>query len=141
MSKSYTGGCACGAIRYEISAEPVVMVDCQCSQCQHQTGTGHASYLTFAGAARKVQGEPKTWTVVGDGGTVKSCAFCGTCGSPVFITFPAMPEIIAVRAGSLDDPSRYKPQFVTWHAVVHDWDHLDPALAKFDGMPPSADAA
>lgn len=137
MSKPYTGGCACGAIRYEISAEPVVMVDCQCRQCQHQTGAGHASYLTFSGAARKVEGEAKTWEVVGDGGTVKSCAFCATCGSPVFITFPAMPDVVAVRAGSLDDPSRYKPQFVTWHAAANAWDHLDPVLPKFEKMPPT----
>jgi hypothetical protein len=138
MSKTYTGGCACGAIRYEIATEPVVMVDCQCRQCQHQTGAGHGSYLTFSDAAWKVEGEPKTWEVVGDGGTIKSCAFCTTCGSPVFITFPAMPDIVAVRAGSLDDPSRYKPQFVTWHAAAHAWDHFDPALPKFDKMPPSA---
>jgi hypothetical protein len=137
MSKTYAGGCACGAIRYEISTEPVVMVDCQCRQCQHLTGAGHGSYLTFSGAARKVEGEPKTWEVAGDGGTVKSCAFCATCGSPLFITFPAMPDIVAVRAGSLDDPSRYKPQIVTWHAAAHAWDHLDPALPKFEKMPPT----
>jgi hypothetical protein len=137
MTKPYTGGCACGAIRYEISGEPVAMVDCQCRQCQHQTGAGHGSYLTFSSADRKVEGEPKSWQVVGDGGTVKACAFCANCGSPLFIAFPAMPDIVAVRAGSLDDPSRYKPQFVTWHAASHAWDHLDPALTKFDGMPPA----
>ncbi len=36
MSEVYTGGCACGAIRYEISAEPVVMNDCQCRDCQRR---------------------------------------------------------------------------------------------------------
>lgn len=137
MSKPFTGGCACEAIRYEISAEPVVMVDCQCRQCQHQTGGGHGSYLTFAGAARNVEGEPKVWEVTGDGGTVKHCAFCATCGSPLFITFPAMPEVIAVHAGSLDDPGRYKPQFATWHAAANAWDHLDPALPNFEKMPPA----
>ena len=47
MSEAYTGGCACGAIRYEISAEPLVMNDCQCRDCQRKSGTGHGSYLTF----------------------------------------------------------------------------------------------
>jgi hypothetical protein len=41
MNTSYTGGCACGAIRYEINGEPVVMLDCQCRQCQRDSGTGH----------------------------------------------------------------------------------------------------
>ena len=40
MSKAFTGGCACGAIRYEISAEPVFMNDCQCRDCQQSSGTG-----------------------------------------------------------------------------------------------------
>ena len=48
MSKAYTGGCACGAVRYEISGEPMFSNDCQCRDCQHKSGTGHGSYLTFA---------------------------------------------------------------------------------------------
>ena len=47
MSEAYTGGCACGAIRYEISGEPMVSNDCQCRDCQRRSGTGHGSYLTF----------------------------------------------------------------------------------------------
>lgn len=137
MSHSYTGGCACGAIRYEIAAEPIVMVDCQCRQCQRLTGGGHGSYMTFSGGDQKIDGEPARYETVGDGGTVKSCGFCPTCGSPLFISFPAMPDILAVHAGSLDDPGRYKPAFATWRAAAQAWDHLDPALPTFDRMPPA----
>lgn len=45
--KAYTGGCACGAVRFEISGEPMVQADCQCRDCQRKSGTGHGSYLTF----------------------------------------------------------------------------------------------
>ncbi|RYZ47877.1 MAG: aldehyde-activating protein, partial [Proteobacteria bacterium] len=38
MSMSYQGGCACGAIRYEISAEPLASVDCYCRDCQKESG-------------------------------------------------------------------------------------------------------
>ena len=51
MSDPYTGGCACGAVRYEIAAEPVFMNDCQCRDCQPASGTGHGSYLTFPSRA------------------------------------------------------------------------------------------
>ncbi len=47
-----------------------------------------------------------------------------------------MPEFFAVRAASLDDPSRYKPQAVTYAVRGYAWDYLDPALPKFDKMPP-----
>ena len=136
MSENYTGGCACGAIRYEIEEEPVVMLDCQCRQCQHESGTGHASHLTFSSKTVKIHGDAQHWNLVGDNGIVKSRAFCPTCGSPVYMTFPDMPDYFVVRAGSLDDPSRYKPQMVTWSAAGQTWDHLDPTLQKFDKMPP-----
>jgi hypothetical protein len=136
LSDAYTGGCACGAIRYEISAEPIEMNDCQCRQCQRKSGTGHGSYLTFPRPAVKAEGEAKHWDVVGDGGTIKSRAFCPTCGSPVYLTFPGIPEIFIVHAGSLDDPTRYKPQKVFWTAAGHAWDRLDPSAQKFDKMPP-----
>jgi hypothetical protein len=137
MSESYTGGCACGAIRYEISGEPVVMNDCQCRQCQRESGTGHASHLTFPSTTVKVQGEAQHWDMVGDNGTVKTRAFCPTCGSPVYMTFPDMPDFFVVRAGSLDDPDRYKPQMVFWSAGGYAWDHIDPALPSLDKMPPT----
>ena len=47
MSEAYAGGCACGAIRYEISDTPMAENDCQCRDCQRKSGTGHGSYLTF----------------------------------------------------------------------------------------------
>ena len=136
MNKSYAGGCACGAIRYEVSAEPVLMSDCQCRQCQRDSGTGHGSHVTFAGAPVKVTGEATLWTVVGENGTRKSRAFCPTCGSPVYLTLPDMPDIFVASAASLDDPARYTPQMVMWTAAGHPWDHLDPAVPKFDKMPP-----
>ena len=137
MNKPYIGGCACGAIRYEIAGEPAVMVDCQCRQCQRDSGTGHQSHLTFVAAGVKIEGEASHWQTVGDGGTAKRRAFCPTCGSPVYLTFPDMPEVFIVTPASLDDPSRYKPQLVSWTAAGHAWDCLDPALPKFDRMPPA----
>jgi len=137
MNEPYTGGCACGAIRYEISAEPVAMNDCQCRQCQRESGTGHGSHLTFLRSAVNVQGEATHWDLVGDNGTVKRRAFCPTCGSPIYMTFPDIPDYFVVRAGSLDDPGRYKPQMVVWSAAGQAWDHLDPDLPKFDRMPPT----
>src|SRR5271168_3055253 len=62
MSAAYTGGCACGAVRYEISAEPIFMNDCQCRDCQRTSGTGHGSYLTFPSRAQvKLAGEATRW--------------------------------------------------------------------------------
>jgi len=136
MSEAYTGGCACGAIRYSISSEPMVQADCQCRDCQRKSGTGHGSYLTFADKRHvTLEGKAACWDIVADSGNVKTRAFCPTCGTPVYLTFSAMPDFFTVHAASLDDPGRYRPQLVTYTVRGHEWDRLDPALPKFDRMP------
>jgi hypothetical protein len=136
MSKAYTGGCACGAIRYEIPGAPVFSNHCQCRDCQRWTGTGHGSYLTFLGrSAVTLTGIATQWQVTADNGNVKSHAFCDKCGSPVYLTFADMPDNFAVPAASLDDPGQFRPQMVTYHVRAHAWDHLDPAVPTVDKMP------
>jgi hypothetical protein len=136
MSQAYTGGCACGAIRYEISGEPIFQNHCHCRDCQHKSGTGHGSYLTFMSTGVTQSGQAKLWNMVADSGKTKTRAFCPACGSPVYQTYPAAPEVFTVHAASLDEPSRFKPQAVTYAVRAHEWDGLDAALQKFDRMPP-----
>ena len=137
MSNAYTGGCTCGAIRYEVRGEPIAMLDCQCRQCQRESGTGHQSHLTFLAAEVRLEGKPTSWEAVGDGGTRKRRSFCPICGAPVAMTFPDLPDVFAVRAASLDDPARYRPQMVVWAAAAQPWDRVDPALPQFEQMPPN----
>jgi hypothetical protein len=135
MSDPFTGGCACGAVRYSIIGEPLVMADCQCRHCQQLSGTGHGSYLTFKDAAVTLRGEARRWEVAGDLGTVKSHAFCPTCGAPVYLAFPAMPDLFTVHAASLDAPERYAPSMTLFTARGHAWDPVAPGQRTFTGMP------
>ena len=136
MSTSYAGGCACGAIRYEISGEPIFQNHCQCRDCQRQSGTGHGSYLSFLGrSGARITGNAAQWRVTADSGNDKFYAFCPACGAPVYITFSAMPELIAVAAASLDDPGRFRPQALTYALRGQRWDPIDPGLQHFDRMP------
>ena len=136
MNDHFSGGCACGAIRYEISSEPIFMNDCQCRHCQRASGTGHGSYLTFSNHKNvKVSGKAKHWEMIGESGNPKTHGFCPNCGSPVYIKFAARPNLFTVHAASLDDPSRYKPQVMTYTRSGYAWDYINPALPKYDQMP------
>ena len=136
MTKAYTGGCACGAIRYETKNEPIFENHCQCRECQKLSGTGHGSYLTFPSRqAVTLKGEASLWSSIADSGQQKSRGFCPACGTPVYITFAAMPDIFTVHAASLDEPARFSPQAVTYGMRALPWDRLDPALATFPKMP------
>ena len=137
MSDAYKGGCACGAVRYMIADEPVFMNDCQCRDCQRVSGTGHGSYLTFPSRTKvRLTGEASHWEVAGDSGHLKSHGFCPACGAPVYLLLAAKPDLFTVHAASLDDPSRYAPQVVTYASRALAWDRSDPALPSFATMPP-----
>jgi hypothetical protein len=135
MGEPYTGGCACGAVRYEIDGEPVFSNHCQCRDCQRESGAGHGSYMTFARPGVRVSGEAHHWDMTADSGNTKTRFFCPVCGVAVYMTFAAMPDIFTIRVASLDDPGRYRPEAVTHTVRGHAWDHLDPAIRKFERMP------
>lgn len=138
MANKYMGGCACGAVRYETSADPIMQVQCQCRDCQKTTGTGHASFIAFPKAAVKLTGRTTEYKSKADSGNTVMRAFCPTCGSHVHGTSSGFPDMITLQVGSLDDPGPFKPQFVAYNVRAHGWDHLDPALPKFERMPPAA---
>lgn len=144
MTSNYTGGCACGAIRYQIATEPFMAFHCQCRSCQKATGTGHASAMAFPRAAATVIGEPKFYESPADSGNLSRRGFCPNCGSLVVGGTSGIPEMLAVFAGSLDDPARFVPQAVIYHSRAQAWDTVDPALPQFAQMlppPPAASAA
>lgn len=71
-----------------------------------------------------ISGDVKYFESKGASGKVVSRGFCPTCGSQMFGKLATMPDMLAIRAGSLDDTSEYKPQIdiFTSHAVA--WDVL-----------------
>ncbi len=134
----YKGSCACGAVRYELAAEPVGGFQCQCRDCQKDTGSGHSSVFVFPRAALSISGPVRETTRAADSGDQKTKGFCGSCGSPLYNKPATKPDLIGVYVGTLDDPSVFKPQVVMFAARGHAGDHLDPALPKLAGMRPTS---
>ena len=135
MSAALTGGCECGAIRYQRSAEPIMAGHCHCRSCQKASGTGHASHLMVPKAATTTTGEAAFYERGADSGNTVRRAFCPTCGSPVWGESSGFPDVVVLRVGSLDDPERFRPGAVVYAANAPDWDHMDPALPSFPKMP------
>jgi hypothetical protein len=136
MTTKLTGGCACGAIRYETAAEPLMAGHCQCRDCQRASGTGHASMIAFPEPAVTIRGTPRYHQVKADSGGTVSRGFCANCGSPVIGKTTSMPGMVTVTSGSLDDPSRFTPGMVVYTKSGHAWDRMDSSLLAFDRLPP-----
>jgi hypothetical protein len=100
-----TGGCLCGAVRYESRAEPITARMCWCRFCQYIAAGNAAVSACFLTARMKISGETRDYESVADSGNTMHRRFCPTCGVHVFSAAEVRPHLIFVRAGTLDDPN------------------------------------
>jgi len=135
MATKITGGCSCGAVRYECDADPIFTGNCHCRDCQKAGGGAFAPAIAVPAAALKVSGSVKFYDSKADNGNTMSRGFCTNCGSRVTGKSSGMPDVMIVLAGTLDDPTLFKPQMDIYTASAQPWDHMDPALPKFPTMP------
>lgn len=136
MPSVFSGGCACGAIRYACTAEPLLVWKCHCRDCQRATGSAFATVVFFPTAAFTfIKDEPKYHVVKGESGSVIQRGFCSMCGSPVGAKGDAFPDIRGVHAASLDAPSGLEPLAEIWTSSAQPWDYLNPALPKYEHQP------
>lgn len=135
MATKFTGGCLCGSVRYECSAEPIAMGNCHCRDCQRATGSAYASGLLVPQSALTITGDVKYYEVTGDSGSMVGRGFCPNCGSRLF-SKPPNPELMGILAGSLDDPSYFKPTMDIYTDSAQPWVCMNPDLPKFGKMPP-----
>jgi hypothetical protein len=103
------GGCSCGAVRYRLASDPMFTHCCHCLNCQRQTGSAFVINLLIEADRVEALGvEPEPVNVPRDDGSVQRILRCPTCRVAVFSVY-GRPEILFVRAGTLDDPSSIEP--------------------------------
>ncbi len=135
MTQAFSGGCSCGAVRYECTAAPVNGVHCHCRECQKASGAGHMSMIIIHNEALTITGEVKFFDYEADSGGIARNGFCPNCGSQLLGMPSGAPGIMAVRVGSLDDPSWFKPGMTVYAASAQPWDTIDPAVPSHPGLP------
>ncbi|MBR1019256.1 GFA family protein [Bradyrhizobium viridifuturi] len=131
MSSALLGGCACGAVRYEIRADPILMMNCHCRDCQRVNGTAYAAIVVVADDAIWMNGELNSYKVLGESGKETRRKFCRRCGGQVAVELDIMPGRTGVHAGTLDDPSRYHPSLDLYVSSAQPWDQMLPHTEKF----------
>jgi hypothetical protein len=138
MTSPITGGCLCGAIRYTVSAPITELRACHCTHCQRTSGTGGSVNAAVPRSNFKLtKGEPKRYMDTAQSGRKLFRHFCADCGSPIYSFREAIPEMIVVRAGTLDDSSGMKITTNIWTASARPWDYIDPATERHPGnLPP-----
>ena len=137
--QTYSGGCLCGAVRYEISGPSLFEQQCCCRDCQKATGTGHTTIIGLHRSQLYVTGELANYTNAGASGGEVTRHFCPVCAGRIYTSGTAPGQVWMVQAGSLDDPSVVEPQAVIYATQAVSWDHFDPRLPNYEDYAPVSD--
>lgn len=129
------GRCLCGAVRYEVEGDPVVVAHCHCVDCQRLSGAGHTTGAMFAADKIKIRGDVSEFSLDSETGGVVTRTFCPRCGSALFGRNSRMTGFVTVSVGTLEDPNTVTPQVVVFARSRRQWDSVGGDLPTFDAQP------
>jgi hypothetical protein len=128
-----TGGCMCGAVRYDVEGESFGVGHCHCHSCRKHNGgpvvtlAGYkADQVTFSGDERKIyESSPGVHR-----------AFCGKCGTP--LTWEGdggeLGPIVEFHISTFDHPERLVPTFHAFEPERIPWFDVADNLPRFEGF-------
>lgn len=125
---AWTGGCYCGAVRYEASGPASSTTLCHCESCRSIAGAPCVAWFTVPLANfRYTQGSPQRFA---SSPCVTRC-FCARCGAHLTYESDAGAGFIDVTTCSLDDPEALPPQDHTQVEGQLGWLHLGDGLPRY----------
>ena len=132
MSVAREGGCACGAVRYRLTSDPLFIHCCHCLNCQRQTGSVFViNLLIETDRVELLAGDPQPVDVPRDDGSMQRIFRCPTCQVAVFSQY-MRPEVRFVRAGTLDEPTSVVPDVHIFTRSKVSWITLPDSAPAFE---------
>lgn len=110
-AETYEGGCACGAVRYRMTAAPMFVHCCHCTACQRETGSAFAiNALIEADRVETLAGAPEPVLIPTESGMGQQVWRCPKCRVALWSNYGGAVDVLRfVRVGTLDDPARLPP--------------------------------
>jgi hypothetical protein len=132
-----TGGCSCAGIRFEFETAVVLSAHhCFCKDCQRATGSGFATVILIPSTALVVKtGKAKFFATTGKNRAQVKRGFCPNCGSQLYSYLTANPDLVSVKAGSLDESDWVQVNSSTWASSAQPWAKPDPDVFAFETSP------
>lgn len=130
-----SGKCLCGNIAYNADTDIKLMANCHCTDCRAATGAAYGTLVFVEEDALQVTGAPKVFHHKSDSGSDMEKHFCPDCGSQLFGKNSNRPNMVSIRAGSLDQTDLVKPAVNVYLSSKIESTPVDPELKGFDKMP------
>jgi hypothetical protein len=132
-----TGGCACGAVRFETRAPHIAVGACHCTDCQKASGGGPNYVVLVPRAAFHVtKGQARAFAKTGDSGREALRYFCPDCGTPLW-SEPQGQPFNPVKLGAFDDSSDLAPMMHIYTSSAPAWHSIDRSKPCFEKNPPA----
>ena len=132
-----TGGCLCGALRYEAAPDPASAYYCHCRDCQIGSGSAfHVAVLAPESSFRCTRGRTAEYVKTADSGNTIRRMFCPRCGTPLWWTGDGFPGVVVLSLSSLDDPGQISPSREVWTDNAVAWCRIADDIERFAKRPP-----
>ena len=123
-----TGGCLCGAVRFRITAKPLLAGYCHCTMCQKWSGGPFSAGATVPFEEFTfTKGKPAAYESTP--GNLRM--FCGACGSPLGVRVVEDPKLMDFTLGCLDDSNLIKPEGHGYTSTQVSWCEIDDGLPRY----------
>jgi len=117
-----TGGCQCGRHRYRVTAMPLTLYACHCTDCQTQSGSAFGLSMTVARSALELNADDLgSHERPAASGNVVRGRFCRGCGTRILHEPSRRPETANIKPGTLDDTSWVRPVAHIWLESAQPW--------------------
>lgn len=131
-----TGGCPCKAVRFAVTAMPLLVFACHCTECQRWSGGAFSLSMPVKSSSFTLtSGIPKPWRHTGASGFEGSYWFCADCGGRIFDQRSDRPDVVTMRAGTLDDTSWVRPIAHIYLRSAQAWERIPNNAECFDQVP------
>ena len=130
-----TGGCQCGAVRYDIAASTLKGYACHCRECQKQSASAFGVSAPVLEQDFTIAGETRVWSRPTDSGGVTDCHFCPECGTRLYHSGRQGRAWVTVKGGSLDDPAAVDLLAHIWVKRAMPWIELSKSLPQWQDQP------
>ena len=131
----YLGGCQCGSVRYQLSGEPLTCYACHCRDCQSESGSAFTvSMIVNRNDVKVIAGEVLE-NIYRLNDNELHRYHCSNCGSALWFSGAKIPEIVALKPGTLDDTSWFKPIAHVWVRSAQPWVLFDSNTPKYEQQP------
>lgn len=130
------GGCQCGHVRYRLTAAPLTLYACHCTDCQTQSTAAFGMSMPVPREGVDCDfSRLSSWDRPAASGRVVAARFCRHCGTRVFHEPSRNPAIVNVKPGTLDDTSWVEPVGHLWLGSAQPWFRPPPGVLTYDGQP------